>query len=271
MITTAEQRAFYHENGYLILPELFSPTEIAAVLADSERLQTEELVAGAGGRNRGGMVVEDGQTARLQFDIHQTNSLFALMCRHPRTAGIMQELMGPPVYLYHSKLAFKAPFTGSVQYWHQDFGYWQSLHERPEMASCLVMLDEHTEDNACMQVLAGSHREGVVAHEIAPNPATGDNQLRIPSSLMPDFCRKYTRVKLVGKPGTFAAWHSNTMHASGHNVSENPRRALIIAFNAVGNSDPNRVSEGPFSAHSERAVELCAEDSLTDGQPQGRD
>jgi ectoine hydroxylase len=262
MLTTPEQREFYQENGFLLLPELFSPEEIAAVLSDAASLQTEELVADAGGRNKGGMVVEDGQTARLQFDIHRTGSLFALMCRHPRVAGIMQELMGMPLYLYHSKLAFKAPFTGSVQYWHQDYGYWKSLHDRPDMASCLVMLDEHTEDNACMQLLAGSQREGVVAHEVAPNPATGDNQLRIPSSLMPEFCRKYPRVKLIGKPGTFAAWHSNTMHASGHNVSENPRRALIVAFNTVGNSDPNRVGDSPFTAHSERAVELVAEDSL---------
>ncbi|MCX6381334.1 MAG: phytanoyl-CoA dioxygenase family protein [Armatimonadetes bacterium] len=262
MITTPEQRKYFRENGYLILPDLFSLEEIALTLADSERLHTQELVAEAGGRNRGGMVVEDGATARLQFDIHRTGSLFALMCRHPRVAGVMQELMGVPLYLYHSKLAFKAPFTGSVQYWHQDFGYWQSLHERSDMASCLVTLDEHTEDNACMQVLAGSHREGVVVHETAPNPATGDNQLRIPSSLMPEFCRKYARIKLIGKPGTFVAWHSNTMHASGHNISERSRRALIVAFNAVGNSDPTRVGESPFTAHSEHAVELVSEDSL---------
>jgi len=65
MITTAEQRKYYRENGYLILPDLFSLEEVALTLADSERLHTQGLVAEAGGRNRGGMVVEDGSTARL--------------------------------------------------------------------------------------------------------------------------------------------------------------------------------------------------------------
>lgn len=266
MVTTLEQRENFRKEGYLVLPGLFSEREIAAVRADAARLETRERVEASGGRNKGALVVEDGQTARLQFDIHRTDSLFAALCRHPRVAGILQELMGLPLYLYHSKLAFKAPFTGSVQYWHQDFGYWQSLHDRPDMASCLVMLDPHTEDNACMQVLAGSHREGVLPHETAPNLSTGDNQLRIPAADMPALCRKYERVKLTGGVGTFAAWHSNTLHASGHNVSENGRRALIVAFNAVGNSDPARVGDSPFTRHSDRAVELTDDDCLQPGK-----
>jgi len=111
MRTTPEQRTFFQTHGYIVIPEMFTPDEIDALLGDAERLRTETLVAETGGRNRGGMVVEDGTTPRLQFDIHRTASLFASMCRHPRLAGVMQELMALPLYIYHSKLAFKAPFT----------------------------------------------------------------------------------------------------------------------------------------------------------------
>lgn len=262
MLTTPEQRQAFQEQGFLVIPDLFRPEEIRAALSDTAGLQTESLVQDAGGRNKGGMVVEDRETPRLQFGVHETRTRMALLCRHPRVAGIMQELMGGPLYIYHSKLAFKAPFTGSVQYWHQDYGYWQSQHERPDMASCLVMLDEHTEDNACMQVLVGSHKGGVVAHESAPHPATGDNQLRIPAAEMFAHCRCYPRVKLLGRPGTFAAWHSNTIHASSHNISENPRRALIVAFNALDNADRKQVGDSPFTAYSERTVELTEDDCL---------
>jgi len=261
-MTSEQQRAFFQEHGYLLIPNLFSRAEIAAVLADEQRLQTQQLVTAAGGRNQGGMVVEDGNTPRLQFSVHKTSSLFALLCRHPRLAGLTQAVMGMPLYIYHSKLAFKAPFTGSVQYWHQDYSYWQKYHAQPTMASCLVMLDEHTEDNACMQVLAHSHQAGLVAHELAPRESTGDNQLRIPAAALPDYCRRYPRVKLIGPPGTVAVWHSNTMHASSHNISENPRRALIVAFNAVGNSDAQVVKDSPFTAHSTEAVQLSADDCL---------
>jgi ectoine hydroxylase-related dioxygenase (phytanoyl-CoA dioxygenase family) len=261
-VTTPEQRRFFQECGYLVIPGLFSTEEIAAVMAEYDALETERRMREAAGKNRDGMIPEDGATPRLQFDIHRTETRFALLCRHPRVAGLMQELMGMPLSLYHSKLAFKAPFTGSVQYWHQDFGYWQTGHPRPDMGSVLIMLDAHTEDNACLQLLSGSHREGVAPHEVELRQSTGDGQQRIPAASMHDYCRRYPRVKIVGSPGTVLAWHSNTMHASSHNVSEHPRRALIVAFNAPGNRLRPISDRNPFDAHDERPVTLTADDCL---------
>jgi ectoine hydroxylase len=267
MITTAEQRRLFQEQGHLVVPGLIRPEEIEAVMRDWEGLETARRVQEAEGRNKSGMIVEDKATPRLQFDVHRTQTRFALLCRHPRVAGLMQELMGMPLAIHHSKLAFKAPFTGSVQYWHQDYGYWRDGHPRPDMGSVLIMLDPHTEDNACMQVLAGSHRIGVVEHELEMRLSTGDGQRRIPAAAMPDPCRRFPRVKLIGEPGTVVAWHCNTMHASGHNVSENPRRALIVAFNALGNSYRPASTGDPFAAESECAVALTADDCLL--QPAG--
>ena len=262
MVTTPAQRRFFEEDGYIVIPEMFSRHEVEVVMNDLKCLDTEHLVVDAAGRNKGSMAVEDGETPRLQFGLHKTDSCFAPLCSHPRLAGVMQELMGVPLYVYHSKLAFKAPFVGSVQYWHQDFGYWRRNHSKPTMGSCLLMLDEHTEDNACMQVLAGSHQSGVVEHRYEPRESTGENQLAIPAREMTNHCRRYPRVKFVGSPGTLAAWHSNTMHASSHNISENPRRALIAAFNAIDNSDERAVKDTPFTAHGVQAVELSEDDCL---------
>jgi ectoine hydroxylase len=262
MTTTAEQRRFFGENGYLLLPELFRSEEIAAVMADFDRLETERWVAEAGGRNKAGFIVEDGATPRLQFDVHRTETRFALLCRHPRVAGLMQELLGLPLYLHHSKLAFKAPFTGSVQYWHQDYGYWRDGHPRPDMGSVMIMLDEHTEDNACLQVLASSHRDGVVDHETEMRQSTGDGQRRIPAAAMPEYARRFPRGKVTGRPGTVFAWHSNTVHGSSHNLSEKPRRGLIVAFNAIGNHFRPPTSDSPFAAREEQALELCEDDCL---------
>ncbi|MDE0298346.1 MAG: phytanoyl-CoA dioxygenase family protein [Candidatus Poribacteria bacterium] len=262
MVTTPDQRRFFRDNGYIIFPEMFSRHEVGVIMNDLKNLDTEHLVVDAAGRNKDGMAVEDGETPRLQFGLHETDSCFEPLCSHPRLAGVMQELMGVPLYIYHSKLAFKAPFVGSVQYWHQDFGYWRRNHSKPTMGSCLLMLDEHTEDNACMQVLSGSHRGGVVEHRYRPRESTGEKQLAIPAEEMTIHFRRYNRVKFVGSPGTVAAWHSNIMHASSHNISENPRRALIVAFNAMGNSDEREVNDSPFTAHGVQALELSADDCL---------
>lgn len=265
MITTPEQRQRFEEDGFLIIRGLFSTAEIAALNADMAALDTERRVNEAGGRNKGGMVVEDGTTPRLQFDIHRTGTRFDLLARHPRMAGIVQEVMGVPMYVYHTKLAFKAAFTGSVQFWHQDYGYWVGVkHPAPAMASCLLMLDPHSEDNGCMQVLAGSHKGGVRPHEPCPRESTGDSQIRLPNAAMAEHCRTYPRVKLIGVPGDFVVWHSNTMHASAHNISEHARHAAIIAYNAVGNYDRSQhiAPDSPWGAERDTPVELCADGAL---------
>jgi ectoine hydroxylase len=266
MITTPEQRQSFEDQGFIMIPGLFSAHEVAALKADMAALQTEQLVAEAEGRNKGGMVVEDADTPRLQFDIHRSDTRFDLLARHPRMAGIMQELMNVPMYIYHSKLAFKAAFTGSVQFWHQDYGYWVTAkHPQPQMGSCLLMLDHHTEDNGCMQVLGGSHKEGVIDHEPCSRESTGDGQIRIPRSAMKGYCKQWNRVKFIGQPGDFAAWHSNTMHASAHNISDHARHAAIMAYNAVGNYDPAQhiADDSPWGAECDTPIELCADDALT--------
>jgi ectoine hydroxylase len=265
MVSTAAQRESFARDGYLVIPGLFSPEEMAALKADMVRLNTGGMVAAANGRDKGAMMVEDANTPRLQFDIHTMGTRFDALSRHPRLAGLMQELMGTGLSILHSKLAFKAAFTGSVQYWHQDYGYWVGDgYARPDMASCLVMLDEHTEDNACLQVLSGSHRDGVVPHEKVTAETTGNVQLRISATDMAAYCRRYARVKFVGMPGTFAAWHSNTMHGSAHNISDKSRNAAIFAFNAVGNPAARKgaLAADPTGSQDLRPVVLSADDSL---------
>lgn len=264
-----EDKQFFTENGYIIIESAFSSEEIALLKASIKDLNTQSLLLKSGGENITGMAVEDGKSARLQFDVHRSDTPLALACRHPRLAGYVQALMGKSIYIYHSKLAFKAAFVGSVQYWHQDYSYWaDSGNPTPQMASALIMLDEHTEDNACMHVLAGSHLDGLVSHEQNLRGSTGDAQLCINPDDMAAYCKTYPRVKLKGKPGTFAAWHANTMHGSGHNISENSRNALIVAYNTVGNRDPEikHDQDDPYGSDVNESLEFVPDDCLLQSQ-----
>src|SRR2546422_11627873 len=126
----------------------------------------------------------------------------------------------------------------------------------------MIMLDEHAEDNACLQVLAGSHRGGVVDHELEMRQSTGDGQRRISAAAMPEYAPRYPRVKVTGSSGTVFAWHCNTIHGSSHNLSEKPRPAPIVAFNAVGNHFRLPTTDNPLAARVDQAVELCEDDCL---------
>ena len=62
MLTTPEQRLLYDEQGFIMIPSLFSPEEVAVLKAGMAALHTDQRVAYAKGRTKGGMVVEDADT-----------------------------------------------------------------------------------------------------------------------------------------------------------------------------------------------------------------
>ena len=61
VVTTPAQRRFFEEDGYIVIPEMFSRHEVEVVMNDLKCLDTEHLVVDAswqeqgeyGGRRRG--------------------------------------------------------------------------------------------------------------------------------------------------------------------------------------------------------------------------
>jgi ectoine hydroxylase len=51
----------------------------------------------------------------------------AAISRHEAVLAVLRQLIGPEIWLYHSKLMMKAAHDGSFTPWHQDFQYW--MHE----------------------------------------------------------------------------------------------------------------------------------------------
>lgn len=65
--------------------------------------------------------------------------------------------------------------TGGRHLWHQDYGYWyQNGCLFPEMGSIFIPVDKCTKENACLQVLRGSHKMGRVNHALSGDLAGAD-------------------------------------------------------------------------------------------------
>ena len=61
------------------------------------------------------------------------------------------------MYHYHSTMMLKEPRVGGAWEWHQDYGYWYYYGCLfPDIAACMVAIDEQTRENGCLQVVKGS-------------------------------------------------------------------------------------------------------------------
>lgn len=226
---TDQQVAQFHDQGYLLVPGLFSPAEMAIMLEFLQRDPHGE--AALMGRRDG-----EGGVTKLRVWNAADQTPYGLIGRLPRIVDRMEQLLGGEVYLYHAKATIKEPFTGGAWAWHQDYGYWYNNGCLfPYMASCMIALDACTRENGCLQVLAGSHHMGRVEH-MKVGDQTGADPARVEEA------RKVLPLVYVEmQPGDALFFHCNLLHRSDQNPSPHRRSTFICCYNAARNN--------PFKEH----------------------
>lgn len=102
--------------------------------------------------------------------------------------------------------------------WHQD--HWRALDRAP-LLTIYTALDAATPDNGCVELIPGSH------HEVL-NPAHPHG------FLTPEMAARFNedprRMPLCLEAGEVVLMHNWTLHASGINRSERPRRAFSVCL-----------------------------------------
>lgn len=147
------------------------------------------------------------------------------------------ELIGPNLRLHHSKINSKLPHTATTVKWHQDFNY--DPHSNDDVITCLVFLDDVTEESGPLRTVPGSHLGPLHSlwHEGLFTGAVSDE-------VAAEFESK--AVSQTGEAGTACIMHSRVAHASRANLSAGPRTLFIAAIAAAdavplaGNAVPSR-------------------------------
>jgi ectoine hydroxylase-related dioxygenase (phytanoyl-CoA dioxygenase family) len=85
----------------------------------------------------------------------------------------------------------------------------------------------------CLQVLKGSHRAGRIEHAVAAGQ-TGADLDRVN-----DLQQRLELVYCEMKPGTALFFHSNLLHRSAANTSDNSRWCLIACYFSESNIPEN--------------------------------
>ncbi len=217
---------YYREQGYLVVENVLTPTELAQLQGD-----LEQVIAAAASVTTNNEIYDLESThspnaprvRRIKHPHKVMPSVNDLM-RHPKLLSILQQLIGPGVRFQTSKLNMKAAGYGAAVEWHQDWAFYP--HTNDDLLAVGVMLDDVDEDNGPMMVIPGSHKGPVLDHHaggffcgaIDPIKSQMDLQAAVP---------------LTGPAGSMTFHHVRAIHGSALNRSQRSRNFLLYQFTAA--------------------------------------
>ena len=227
MKLTQQQIDDFNRDGWLFLPELFSPEEVA--------LLAHEAV-GIYDTDRPEVWREKSGAPRTAFAAHLYNEAFGLLGAHPRMIDPVEQIFGEKVYMHQYKINAKSAFTGDVWQWHQDYGTWarDDGMPQPRAMNIAVFLDEVMPINGALMLIPKSHKKGVLS--------AGHDTLTTSYPLWTLDKETVTRlaaeggiVAPTGKPGSVLMFHGNLVHASPPNITPYPRKIVYLTLCACSN------------------------------------
>lgn len=232
-ILTAGQVNAFHKDGYVIVPGFFNTGEI-------KKLYDVAIADSAINKNTYDLNDQSGKKTKLTLWFTPGNDIYGLLTKSGRMIGSANQLMegDAAVCHFHSKLMQKEPKVGGAWEWHQDYGYWykNEFLFPNQMISIMVAITEATRHNGCLQVIKGSHKMGRVEHGFA-GEQVGASQHYVDLAL-----KTMELVYVELKPGDALFFHTNLLHRSGPNLSDNARWSLISCYNRQSNVPYNEKS-----------------------------
>jgi ectoine hydroxylase-related dioxygenase (phytanoyl-CoA dioxygenase family) len=128
---------------------------------------------------------------------------------------------GEPV-LMAVELFAKPARVGSAVPYHQDNGYFNLTPS--DALTFWLALDDSTVENGCVYYARGSHRQGLLPHKasLVPGNSWGLAERPDPSQL--------DEVPGIMKRGSSILHHCCLLHRSDRNLSDRPRRGLLMVF-----------------------------------------
>lgn len=282
---TAEQYRRFRADGFLVVPQLVSPEQIAEL-----REHTEDLMQGKLPEQRtrmqdrdvdadGGVTTQDleappedlspDEKAQFFLRIHMLHRKLELHERymlHPRVLDVLEILIGPDVLAMQTMLFLKPPGKPG-QGWHQDSYYIPTAPDT--LCGAWIAIDDADERNGGMWFAKGSQHEPIYP----PCPEVGygfgdkgvDDITYVQGVSDPDdeknmlsrVADRYDQALVSAKAGDVVFFGGHVMHRSKQNwTTDRYRRAFVSHY-------CNARSFTPWGADSESEHAATSVDPAT--------
>jgi len=230
---TADQIAVYHDQGYLVAKNFCSKAEI-------DKLYGTAVNDNAMLNNALDLNDQSGKKTKLSLWFTPGNDVFGYLTRSEKMVNAVQQLLGDKAKVchFHSKLMQKEPKVGGAWEWHQDYGYWykNQFMFPDELISVMIALTPANKENGCLQVIKNSHKIGRVNHGFAGEQVGAD------MTMVNNALKTMELVYSELEAGDALFFHSNLLHRSEANLSDQPRWSIISCYSLQSNLAYNETS-----------------------------
>lgn len=237
---TDDQAATFDRTGFLVIDDVFSADEVAAVTAVLDQRDAEVEAFLAGMENQRFSIAEAGAIT-FAPNLAHNDEVLRSFATHDGLMGLCRDLVGPDVDLYWDQAVYKKPQKPRRFPWHQDNGY--TLVDPQYYLTCWVALTDATVDNGCPQVAPGLHRMGTLQHHYV-------------DPLGWQIFDEASEVEVAPvRAGGVVVFSSLTPHLTGPNTTDAVRKAYILQYSPAGAEivstdggatvDRHPVAEGP--------------------------
>lgn len=222
---TADEVAFFRENGFLAVERLTSDEEIAWLreifefIFDPANAEARGAPVDRSGAHGAG---PEGRLGQAFFpELRYPQILASSFNRNARryAAALLGVDEGRLSCWGHM---IRKPPGGRAVAWHQDHAYWQPELDYHALGVWLPLHDVNVAMGA-MQFIPGSHRRGLLAHRQEEDPA--QNLLTVADPVDAD-----AAVACPLKVGGATFHHFETLHYTAPNMSDRPRLAFPMEF-----------------------------------------
>jgi non-haem Fe2+, alpha-ketoglutarate-dependent halogenase len=164
------------------------------------------------------------RTSLKRFDgLHLFFDWAYRLTTHEAVLDAVEGVLGGDILVDGTLVFYKPPQDSGYVSWHQDSVY-SDWHLTPTV-SAWVALTASRRANGCMRVVPGSHREGVLDHSNSPDASNllfrGEQVAAVDEA---------RAVDVTLRPGEMSLHHSNIVHGSNPNTSDEPRVGFIVRY-----------------------------------------
>ncbi len=223
---SAKQVRFFHENGYVKGGRVLDERQIKALREALGRIWRGENPL----LERLYEIDEDWKRDPRKNLFHilggwLIEEAFHDLLWHPAITVKVSQLLGTPrVRFWHDQVFYKPPRHPGVVTWHQDYSYWTRAYPARHV-TIWIGLDDSTLENGCLHYVPKSHTWGLV-----PRLSLTKEMDAVKSLLTPEQLAAFKPEPMILKAGECTFHDSYMMHGSFGNVSDRPRRGVVVNF-----------------------------------------
>lgn len=223
---------FFAENGYYVARNVFTPSEVAELEMDFDRIVQQISSTGEeiNARWSGPEMDRIGATNTFIAHTHNVQQYSAVWMRaflHDGFLNITRELLGDDVILHHSKLFQKPAEKGAAFPMHQDWEYFPTIKD--SMMAGIIHVSRATDEMGCFRVYPRTHKLG-------RNTGTMGNK---ESDLLANYPIENS-LALEAEPGDVVFFHYFLIHGSMPNRSDSVRKTVLVQMH----SGQDKVEDG---------------------------